>query len=250
MGKAATSSGQALIDQLSAKFADDFRSANSRRQGDMSVRNKLITAGAWLFGAAPDQIRTFAAKNFDFQQSINAAGRVFSQPDEVRLFFSALEKRAWEREDEDRWLTIQWIWSARRILSGHESAAANLDREQVVQLYYFLFDDLWSWIENEQVNGFVATLWVLLYLLRYRVVEGSFLAPDSKKDKELGNAFDEAIIRAESGISGRSTFLTRTRQRVALEILTGIKEFREFRGSMNIVTKLTGLEEDDLKEDE
>ena len=106
-------------------------------------------------------------------------------------------------------------------------------------------DDLWSWVENEQVNGFVATIWLFLYLLRYRVVDRSFLAPDSTEDRELGVAFDDAIEKAESRISGRSSFLTPARQQVAVEILNGIKEFREFRGSMSIVTKLTDLEDDD-----
>ena len=142
-----------------------------------------------------------------------------------------------------RWLTIGWLWAARRILSGHEAAAASLDREQVVQLYRFLFDDLRSWLEGEGVSGFVATLWLLLYLLRYRMNVHDFLAPSSSRDLELGEAFDQAVAQAASKIRGRRSFLSGRRQEVALEILDGLIEFREFRGSMNIVTKLTSLDE-------
>jgi len=208
------------------------------------LSKKLLTVGGWLFGAAPNSMRKFVTADIDSPQSINFAGRVFSEPDEVELFFDALETRAWKNENALRWITIQWLWAAKRILSGHEYAAQALHHEKVVQLYYFLLDDLFVWIEKEQVNGFVATLWLLLYLLRLRIQVPKFLAVDSEDDRELGTYFDQAIERAEQEIQSRGSFLTGGRKQVAIEILQGIREFREFHGSMNIVTKLVGLDDE------
>ena len=247
-GHAATEAGRELISRLSEKIGRDFTTASGSDDDAplYGVRRSLLTVGAWLFGSVPGPIREYVFSHLENVAVVHAAGRIFCQREEVRRFFSVLESKAWGREhlSQGRWLTIGWLWSAKRILSGHEGAAACLEREQVVALYRFLFDDLGSWIDDEGVNGFAATLWLLLYLLRYRVNESGFLGPSSSLDSELGEAFDQAVGEATTKIRGSTSFLAGQRRQVALEILDGLVEFREFRGSMNIVTKLSDFDEE------
>ena len=134
-------------------------------------------------------------------------------------------------------------------MSAREAAASSLDHELVVKIYRLLFDDLRSWIDGQRVNGFAATLQLLFDLLRYRVVQRNFLAPSSTADADVRAALVEAVDEASQRLRGEGSFLSGRRQETALDVLKGLKEFLDFRGSMNIIEKLSQLDEEPDPED-
>jgi hypothetical protein len=250
-GRAATVRGNDVIARLSRKIGDDFeqarrsRSATARKTGE-----RLLVAGAWLFGAVPDEIRNHVVNALKEQPSrlrrnvINAAGRTLQTREEMTSFFSAMERFPEDREQQARWFTIDWLWSAKRLLSAREDAGRSLNHDQTIQIYRYLFFDLQSWIEGERVNGFGATLNLLFYLLRYRTLEGNFLAPHSTTDIEVRTELLNAVDEASARIKGRRSFLYGRRKTTAIEVLSGLKDFLDLKGDMNIIEKLSEFDVD------
>jgi len=107
----------------------------------------------------------------------------------------------------------------------------------------FLFDDLKSCINEKKVNVFGVIVNLLFYLLRFRTVERNFLSPASGEDREVRSELIASVDDAISMIEGRTSFLRRNRRETALEVLSGLKDFLDFRGSMNIIEKLSEFDE-------
>jgi len=250
-GQASTGAGRALVAQLSERLESDFLAVMQQRRPNYAVRNRLVTTGAWLFGAVPPSIHAFVVQEVVdhprrlSQQIIYAAGRIFRERDEIHAFFQAMEKNAWPREHQERWFIIPWLYSAKRLLSGRENAPSALDHDQTIQFYRFLFDDLASWIEGERVNGFAATVNLFFYLLRFREVNGRFLAPTSETDRDVREELIQTIDAASARIRGRRSFLHGNRRQAALEVLAGLKEFLDLRGSLDIIERLSDLDDED-----
>jgi hypothetical protein len=248
-GVASTRRSRELVERLREKLGEGFNQALADRRSSKSraIRERLLVAGAWLFGAVPEPVHDYVVQELTKRavrrNVINAAGRILQSEDEFRVFFRAMEKAAEPREREERWFTIDWLWSAKRLLSSHDIAAQSLEHDVVAQIYRYLFDDLQSWIEGRRVNGFGATLNLLFYLFRYRAVERNFLSPSSTADADVRQALVDAVDQASRRLKGRSTFLFGGRRETALEVLAGLKDFLDFRGSMKIIEKLSEFDE-------
>jgi len=103
---------------------------------------------------------------------------------------------------------------------------------------------LQSWIEGERVNGFGATINLLFSLFRFRTVERNFLGSESRRDRPVRRELVTAVDDARATIEGRRSFLYGRRKQTALDVLDGLKDFLNFRGSMNIIEKLSEFDED------
>jgi len=251
-GKAATKGGQEFVRMLSERIGRDFVRAGREIYfgNEMNSRRKsLVVIGAWLFGSVPEPIRKYVrnelAKSEDVDlRLIDAAGRILQTREEITIFFRAMVKSARKRMNSGakRQFTINWLRAAKRLLWNRPSAAAALDRELIIPIYRFLFYDIRSWIEANGVNGFGATLQLLFYLFRYRMVERNFMAPGSDEDEKLRRDLVGTVEDASRLLSHRS-FLKGRRRDTALEVLRGLKDFLDFRGSMKIIEKLTEFDE-------
>ncbi len=253
-GKATSPVLQDLVKRVSDRIGHDFSIAlddsrsgiRSRRSHDMEKhRDRLIVVGTWLFRAVPDSIRTYLLSEVKKDRPlpskfVHPAGRIFHDRDEILLFFQSMYKFSAKRQHHERWYTISWLYAAKRLLNSSDEAALSLTRELIADTYRGLFEDLVSWIETGKVNGFGATLQLLFFLFRYRMAERNFLSGHlDEEESELRKMLIETVEDSSEKVSDGSLALTRGRKATALDVLDGLTQFLDYRGSLQIIEKLS-----------
>ncbi|MHA7836843.1 MAG: hypothetical protein ACX98W_05210 [bacterium] len=248
-GRAATPKGQAIIDKVSEKLASDFEGLQRGNRGDSDEQKALalvLKASTWLFAGANDVIRSHVRERLtdplpgNSKVIVNAAGRSFVSEDDMRAFFTCMVDEAWRRHESEvlRYFIIDWLWASHRLLSMRERAPWCLERAQVEDLYRFLYYDLSSWIDLDQPNGFVATLRLLLYLLRYRQVEPRLMAEGNSADGELRAELLDALEDARDSVESGAMTLRSGARRAAIAAISGVVDFLDYRGSISIIQRL------------
>jgi hypothetical protein len=259
-GTASNSKTQQLVDRLSRRLDADFKQTceliESKRGNRRLLekfekrRDKLIIVGTWLFGAAPKSVREYLISLHAIDKKYPArcvppAARVASSSEEITAYFRGMSNAAVERNNEPRWFLIYWLHGAKRILTSRSEAHLYLEREIVNDIYIGLMDDFREWV-LEGGFGFGVTLQLLFYFLRYRKSHKTFLSKDGDSvDKNLHLELKKIIEEAKEYIGRRGRHLRGGRRRTAIEVLAGLEEFIDYKGSSNTLIKLREFDEDE-----
>ena len=78
------------------------------------------------------------------------------------------------------------------------------------------------------------------------MVERNFLSSKSDQDADLRRELIDTIDEASRLVKENKSFPKGERRKTALTVLAGLKEFLDFRGSMDIIEKLTLIEMSEL----
>ena len=195
------------------------------------ISGVLLRMLSWCFLACPDAIvdryrGMVAAGKIDSPMlSVRAIGRTFSSPEDIRSFFGLLEA-----EYRNGRLKLYQRYALKEILLYRERAAEFLTPRQAT---FFAQDVSMQIAEANRTDTyemlFSNALAVVGALLRYRVVDPSFLTPGTSSEAQLTRAeLDTAIQKLKS--PAQDWRKRRRRQRLK-ELAQEIRNFLDQRGS-------------------
>lgn len=213
------------------------------------VRSALLRLMTWCFTACPDRIidgyrRMVEADKVDNPMlSIRGMGRVFDTAEDLKRFFGLLESAAQHGR-----LKIYHRYALKEILLYRENSAALLTSRQATIFAKDVSNQIAEANQTDKFDQlFSNALTVVGALLRYRVVDPTFLTPvSSKLAQEVRDELDDAIENLRR--PARNPRKRRRKQRMR-ELTREVKYFLDQSGTnlgvlVEIVTAEVGEEED------
>ncbi len=251
-GKPSQVENRELISSISKKINDDFLSIKLKMSRATEKRERLekylLQTGTWLFGGAPRSISERMSENIEKSGAkrdfIEPASRCFVQQNEFKVIYNAIYERI--KSDATNNFPLYCSRALWRSLQLREFAADALERAQAI-----LFVEKTLLIMNQCVSEknfkqkFFQAIKLFLYLLRYRIVDKTFLLYENPKDRPL---FIQTLDYLESALQYFKKQNRDKHNSAAQLLMEEVKKYMYFKGSQNIVNVLSEFDEDDEDE--
>jgi hypothetical protein len=242
-----------IIAQAVAQHAETLMSAsNLGRRGahqagsirlpasQSALLRSLIVRGSWLFGATPEALLkpmryVLLGRLIGITQGqvIAAAGRAFTTAEDLALLSRAIIRRI--KQVGNNPFPLQSMNAICQVLMYRPNGQDALDSESA----HLLLDECCKVLDEHAKalrfkNKFFQGIRLLLYLLRYRKREATFLEKDSISARRLLNKLDWYEEQLKQVLTG-------ARRTTAVSIIGGIKDFVNFAGSVTTLDLLAAV---------
>jgi len=237
-GIAGTEDASLKIDEIANKTAEYFSIIQSNDEN----KKKFIIRMTWLFAKTPKNLKQKMYEYIkgpygqDWTHMIEAAGRVFTTKQENIFLYSKILERI--NSTQSNPFPNQCIKALWLLLSLREDSPMAMKR---VQAKTFT-EEAVKKMEQETNSGnyknkFFNAARLFLFLLRFRVLDQTFLDPDNPLDSNLFERTAKCLKSAERYFS-RSNDAGAYR---AKEIVIGIEKFMRYKGNDGILIDLNNL---------
>lgn len=254
-GKPSKPENESLLNEIVRKLENDFIGITKKQMNQNEKTTKFLwQTGTWLFGSAPQPIKDYVCTVLQSATSrpsvylIEAAGRSFTEPLQIRPLYSAIYRGIRERLEEDHAapFPIQYMRALWNVLQFREYAPDALDRPHVALFVRQVIKLMEECVQakNYKVKFFQA-IRLFIFLLRYRIVDGTFLTEDNAEDRPL---FKLAIKFLEQSKSYFSKQKQNKKSAAAQHLMEEIEKYMIYKGTENIVSVLNEASGDDEDE--
>ncbi|MFH0801894.1 MAG: hypothetical protein V2A78_05845, partial [bacterium] len=233
-GLAGCCKGEELIARFSTALLNHTIRLSSWGTGQNAGRiGWLITRATWLYGATPEsvnrRIREEITERMASAHTVEAGSRSLTDTHDLAAIFRYITKKI---QGDDRFVNPT-IRATRNILTLRENGQDALNEKTVDILLKAVLKVIEDYAnKNKYKNKFFESIKLLLYILRYRKCDGSFLATSSEQTDKIkekltgylpgmkGNMSQDRFKDAEKIIKGTIGYLNYVGKTDFLPILT------------------------------
>lgn len=217
---------ETIFDDLLKKIEVEFKQLKSGGRYFFSKRlSLLLQTATWLYAAATKSCYEYmriVLQEYGTdtpQVVVHAIGRSFKEEKDIELFFKIAVKRLRREQGANN-----WVGAISRILQHRENAPKCLERGHALFLAQFALKKLTSEFDRDNIKlAFKNAAHLFLYLLRWRIVDSSFLV--NGEEYELGQRVKEILDQATRA----------TRDHRVRDILEQIAKYIEYKGDTLII---------------
>lgn len=261
-GQTRSPDAQVILKKITDKLGQDFKRLID---GDLSrkyriqpiIAKHIYYSSTWLFGAAPPEIldyirnrllkmsQSVAVDNvLDNRCLIYGAGRCFNEQNDIQQLYESAIRRMDEVRNSRSGVVfpIEYLRTMWRLLSLRELAPDAMNRNQAMIFVKVIIERMEEKVKESQFSQvFFQSIRTFVFLLRYRIVDSTFLSYDSKTDKSY---FERIIFCLNAGIRSLQKVSHTRKSESAQKLLEEIKKYMYFEGSENILNLLEEVIED------
>lgn len=252
-GNAEKPLGQELIRDISAKLGRDLRELphqpliGTSEQRDDIVRHIRQTA-TWLFAGAPPEVVGYLKSELEAKWKasardvIEAASRSFTEVEDLKILYRAIIDRISNPNFGDK--TVFPIHSARaiyRVMELRKPAPNAMTRTEAETFVEQALSNMERCVRRQEFKqSFFQAVKLFLYLLRYRKIDQTFLRYDDERDREQFDRTNRCLETARSFFQSKRDY---ARAEKTYNLREGIKKYRDFEGSPDIIEIINELAE-------
>ena len=241
-GQAGSKEAQNVVDALSVKLGNDFRSLKNCKRS-VAIQEIIVKRGTWLWAKTPSTVIDYLVVYLSKTQSytdpwryyIEAASRCFTRVDQYEVLFKAIYRRMTSPLQNVMDFPIQSARSLWRILIYRASGQNGLNHKMAVAF----INKAVSRIENQlSKRNFKQTFFqaILLFfvLLRYRKLDTQFMSPDNNMYKLLFKKIEDCLTKAQTMCARYDV----QRSKRVNDLLNGIKDYMYYKGAPGLIQQL------------
>lgn len=254
-GKPSNPENEIILEKILKKLESDFIEISKCNAGQNEITIKFLwQTCTWLFGSAPQTVRDHISAELQTTTNIppvyliEAAGRSFSDQVQMQSLYSAVYQGIKKRLEEGHPISfpINYMRALWNVLQFREYAPDALTPCQAElftqQTILFIRKTIKTLMEGNQVKGpnpntnkFFQAIRLFIFLLRYRLVEATFLTNDNQKGWSPFDQTIEFLELAKHYFSRQE----RTRRNIAAQqLMDELKKYMNYKGTKPIITVL------------